>query len=112
MNEQSKYAHELYPHPQLGECRPLAVEVPYLYARAIGFDFYDVNHDNGSRARMLLASRTLALLADAALQGLSGDAAWRFVVDHIDDSGEGVYERAMYYGVDVDAIKPYEETKR
>lgn len=35
MNTKRKYAHELYPHPAEGEVRPLAVEVPYLYARAV-----------------------------------------------------------------------------
>ena len=30
-----RYAHEIYPHGNEGETRDLAVEVPYLYARAI-----------------------------------------------------------------------------
>ena len=33
-----RYAHELYPHADEFEVRKLAVEVPYLYARAIGFE--------------------------------------------------------------------------
>ena len=33
-----RYAHEIYPHAALDEIRPLAAEVPYLYARAIGLE--------------------------------------------------------------------------
>ena len=33
-----RYAHEMYPHAEEGETRALAVEVPYLYARAVGLD--------------------------------------------------------------------------
>lgn len=36
-----KYAHELYPHAAEGEVRPLAVEVPYLYARMVGLSPFD-----------------------------------------------------------------------
>ena len=32
-----RYAHELYPHAEDWQTRPLTVEVPYLYARAIGY---------------------------------------------------------------------------
>lgn len=32
-----RYAHELYPHEE-GTIRPLEVEVPYLYARALGLE--------------------------------------------------------------------------
>jgi len=109
-----RYAHELYPHAEEFEVRPLAVEVPYLYAMALGFDlqdtgWYDVEPRSiaGDRTMYLIKSRELALIADAVLQGLTGDAAWSWAIERMDYEGEWVYERAEHYGVDMDRIKPY-----
>jgi cytochrome c5 len=120
-----RYAHELYPHPDEGEIRPLAVEVPYLYARALGFrvdgtswfePFRDtttgeVNREvaqrSGDRTNLMIYARQRALLADALLQGLSGEEAWAWAEEHDDVEGEWVWERAVHYGVDPDAIRPY-----
>lgn len=115
-----RFAHELYPHADEYEIRPLSVEVPYLYAYAIGhrttgtdwFDLFDVNH----RAHLILVhERTVAkihadraaLFADAVHQGLSGDEAWKWAEARYDEYSSWVYERAVHYGVPVERIKPY-----
>jgi hypothetical protein len=110
-----RYAHELYPHAEEGETRPLTVEVPYLYARAIGFEiagtsWFDVEPRTlaGDRTMHLIAARQMALLADALLQGMAGDAAWGWAdLRASEESGEWIWERSQVYGVDWDAIKPY-----
>lgn len=119
-----RYAHELYPHPGEYEVRPLAVDVPYLYARAIGLEvwgtsWFDLGRtDEGrtpeghaqaiDRTLQLVAARELAFVADALLQGMTGDEAWEWAqVRHHEESGEIVADRAKHYGVDWDAIKPY-----
>lgn len=114
-----RYAHELCPHPGEFEVRPLSVEVPYLYARAIGYEiwdtsWFDIGKDSDigrelAHGRMvaLLDARHKALLADALLQGLAGDEAWEWVTERMDDEGGWVYDRALHYGVPVDRIKPY-----
>lgn len=115
-----KYAHEIYPHPQYGLVRPLAEDVPYLYARALGLEPGDSWHDaldskdNArralamSRTNHLVAAREIALTADALLQGLSGDEAWKWAQERANEgSGEWIWERAVHYGVDPEAIKPY-----
>lgn len=117
-----RYAHELYPHPGEWEVRPLAVEVPYLYARAIGMsvwgtDWFEVfNGDRRDRVGAVLTTRRMvslqearhaALLADALLQGMAGDEAWRWAGERMDEEGSWVYDRAVHYGVPVDDIKPY-----
>jgi hypothetical protein len=122
-----KYAHELYPHPEEAEVRPLEVEVPYLYAQAVAFnvwgtgwfDAFPGGHEKGSteyvvaaqmttgRTLLLIAHRQRALLADALLQGLSGQEAWEWAESRVDESGEWACERAEHYGVDIQAIKPY-----
>lgn len=113
-----RYAHELYPHPGEFEVRPLAVEVPYLYARAHGMrvddtGWFDLFHsDEGKwvctqRTLLLIASRSAALVADALLQGLTGDEAWEWAHSRMDEAGEWVWERAEHYGVPLDSIRPY-----
>src|SRR5574343_1296824 len=106
-----RFAHELYPHAKEDEIRPLAVEVPYLYAQALGFSASEMSGEDhaleGPRIRLLVQVRFTALLADAVQQGLVGDAAWRWACEHMDDSGELVCDRAVHYGVDADRIKPY-----
>lgn len=122
-----RYAHELYPHPgEFEDARPLEVEVPYLYAQAIGrqiwgtawFDLMD-RYEKGTleftlaaqltsyRSILLVETRQHALLADALLQGLSGDEAWKWAHDRMDEEGGWVWERAEHYGVPVEQIKPY-----
>ena len=70
-----RYAHEMYPHAEEGETRALAVEVPYLYAQAVGLNvwgtgWYDDKTDAGRdrdilRHIQLIAARHMALVADA-----------------------------------------------
>ena len=121
MQTKRKFAHEFYPHPEEGQTRPLAVEVPYLYARAIGMevhgtDWHDLfDSDDKAQQRLavgrtnhMIAARRLALIADALLQGLSGDEAWEWADQRgWDESGEWVTERAAHYGVPFNDIKPY-----
>ena len=113
-----RYAHEMYPHAEEGETRALAVEVPYLYAQAVGLDvrgtgWYDDKTDAGRdrdilRHIQLVAARHMALVADALLQGMAGQEAWEWAdLRAWDETGEWVYERAMHYGVPVERIKPY-----
>ena len=108
-----RYAHEMYPHAEEWQTRPLEVEVPYLYARAIGFDMRGTGWFEaepalcGARTHHMVDAQRIALMADAMLQGLIGQAAWEWVEDRMTDDGEWIYQRAMHYGVDPDQIKPY-----
>jgi hypothetical protein len=112
-----RYAHELYPHAEEGETRPLSVELPYLYARAQGFEtdgtsWFDSERttpeQRTARTLELLAARRVALLADALAQGMTGDEAWAWADALIwEYDGSGVWERAEFYGVDPYAIKSY-----
>ena len=120
MRTKRRYAHEIYPHPDECEARPLAIEVPSLYARAIGINvwgtgWFDADWRNdpwakeatNGRTNELIESRRLALHADALLQGLAGQEAWEWAETRMDPSGEFIYERAEHYGVPIDQIKPY-----
>lgn len=120
MKTKRKYAHELYPHADEYEVRPIAVEVPYLYARAIGHEVWCTGwHDapwrdnpwaqeaTTSRTIALIEARHKALLADAILQGMSGQEAWTWAEERMDEEGGWIYDRAKHYGIDVDLIKPY-----
>lgn len=110
-----KYAHELYPHnPDEYTPRPLEVEVPYLYARAIGLNVSGTSwmevdpKESGARTVQLVEARQLAFMADAMLQGLTGQEAWDWADTHAsDETGEWAHERAKHYGVDAHLIKPY-----
>lgn len=113
-----RYAHELYPHADEYEVRPLEVDVPYLYAIAIGhnvhgtswfnFDTDEERRRAHDRTTALIAARQIALVADALLQGLVGDEAWEWAQERgWDETGEWIGERADVYGVDYTAIKPY-----
>ncbi len=116
-----RYAHELYPHPEEGEVRPLAVDVLYLYGQAIGLEVdgtdwhellaaneYDKTRAATDRTMRMIAAREIALIADALHQGMSGDEAWAWAQHRAnDESGEIVGYRAAHYGIDYDAIKPY-----
>lgn len=114
-------AHELYPHPGEWEVQPLAEAVPYLYARAVGLDvwgtgWFDNRDENGAvtresfdRTNLLIAARSAALHADALLQGLSGEEAWKWGEEHAaDESGGCTYERAFEHGIPTMWIKPYD----
>lgn len=116
MKTKRKYAHELYPHPDEGEVRDLATDVPYLYAMAHGLDIHGTGAFDdatepallGQRMHRLIAARDLALVADALAQGLAGDEAWRWAQERAqDDTGEWMWERAEKCGVDPERIKPY-----
>lgn len=115
-----RYAHELFPAGDEWEVRPLAVEVPRLYARAMGFEvdgtgWYDLigsgpegSRVAGNRTLQLVDLRHIAFLADAMAQGLTGEVAWTWAEEHArDESGELAWERAEHYGVRPQAIKPY-----
>lgn len=111
-----RYAHELYPHAvDEYEARPLTVEVPYLYARAIGFDLWGTGWASveprsigGSRVAYMIACRQLAFLADALHQGFAGNEAWARADECVsDETGEWLTERAEFYGVPYNEIKPY-----
>ena len=114
-----RYAHELFPHPdEWDDPRPLSVDVPHLYAQAIGYEVWGTSWfdmDTPERTRRstdrtmaLIRQRQLALIADALLQGMSGDEAWTWALSRaVEESGEWIYERAKVYGVVWDAIKPY-----
>lgn len=109
-----RYAHELYPQAGEWEVRTLEVEVPALYARAIGFDvqgtgwFAHVQPDSNNRTHQMIDAHRIALLADALLQGLTGQEAWKWVEHRVGgEAVEWIWERASHYGVDPDKIKPY-----
>lgn len=112
-----RYAHELYPHAEEYETRTLEVEVPYLYARAFGFDvggtsWFDMRDEQletaSNRTREHVAAKQIAFLADALLQGKTGQDAWAWADQAMWDYEGGVaFDRAVHYGVQVDQIKPY-----
>ena len=109
-----RYAHELYPHAGEWEVRPLAVEVPYLYARMAGLSLFGTSWTQveprvaaGERTMQYIAAAEVALLADALAQGLTGDEAWRWAAERVTEDLEMAYERAAHYGVPLDRIKPY-----
>lgn len=111
-----RYAHELYPHPDEAEARDLSVDVPYLLARAHGLridgtSWTEVQPSTlaGSRVNTYIQAAHLALLADALLQGMSGQEAWEWATQRMggDSVGEWLWERADHYGVPTGRIKPY-----
>lgn len=113
MQTKRKYAHELYPPADEWEVRPLSVEVPYLYARALGYGIWGTGwidadpQESRDRILQLLNARNMALLADAIHQGMTGDEAWAWAAERYDEAGEIVYDRALHYGVPDSLIKPY-----
>lgn len=113
-----RYAHELFPHPDEGEVRPLSVDVRYLLAQAIGYEvtgtcWYDFDSQEAraramDRTMALIRQRELALIADALHQGMAGDSAWEWAQQRAaEESGEWIAARAEVYGIDWDQIKPY-----
>lgn len=114
-----RYAHELYPHAEEFQTRTLEVEVPYLYARAIGLQTHGtswIELRKGDELRLAVArthelvqARLTAFLADALRQGMTGDEAWKWADRAVwDYDGVWTYERAEHYGVDPGLIKPYQ----
>lgn len=112
-----RYAHELYPHAEEWETRPLEVEVPYRLARAVGFDvngtsWYDAETP-GERERMadrtmqMINETRIALLTVALHKGMTGDEAWAWVDQNVHEEMEQLYDSCKEYGVDVHRIKPY-----
>lgn len=109
-----RYAHELYPHADEWEVRPLSVEVPYLLAQAVGSSVFGtgwMSDPASSRDRLMDSIRTIdvALLADALHQGLTGDEAWTWAACGGDGQAQHqtAFERAVHYGVPVGQIRPY-----
>lgn len=110
-----RYAHELYPHGEEFETRDLTVEVPYLYARALGLDVQDTSWMEveprslaGARIIQYLDTARAAFLADALLSDMVGQEAWDWAdAKTNEEAGEFLYERAVKYGVNPDLIKPY-----
>jgi hypothetical protein len=108
-----RFGYELFPHAEQDEVRPLAVEVPYLYARAMAWQVLETGFAKANRElvaqryELMCLARQQALFADAVLQGMRGDEAWRWALKHLDDAGEWVWERAEHYGVNPSMIKPY-----
>lgn len=114
-----RFAHELYPHPEEGEARDLAVDARYLLAMAIGTqvdrEWHDLVSEGGESARLAsdrtmlhLATCDIAFLAVALADGRSGQDAWDWARRaRGDEYDELIYEAAERYGVDWDTIKPY-----
>jgi hypothetical protein len=114
-----RYAHDLYPHPDEWQTRKLDVEMPYLYAQAIGHEVHgtgwfelrgsaDELRQSVERTMDMVRCRQIARLADALHQGMTGDAAWEYAdAASWDYEGELTYDRAKHYGVEIEKIKPY-----
>lgn len=114
-----RYAHELYPHPEDGEPRALAVDVRHALAMAIGSqvgrEWHDLMSEGGESARIAsdrtmyhLALVEVAFLAVALADGLSGQAAWDWANSaRGDEVDKLLYDAAARFDVDWDAIKPY-----
>lgn len=112
-----RYAHELYPHAAEWQTRPLSVEVPYLYARFVGYGLHGTGWSEtdpgarGAAGRVMeyLAAARIALLADALAHGYTGDEAWAWADERVTDDMEVAYERACDVLTEevVRSIKPY-----
>lgn len=111
-----RYAHELYPHAGETETRPLDVEVPYLWARYVGFNILGTSWHEveprsaaGARVQEWRDAGRIAALADALQRGVTGDEAWAWADGLLTDDMEPAWERACaVLGDDViRSIKPY-----
>ena len=109
-----RYAHELFPHPVEFEVRKLEEEVPYLYARAFGLLPEGTGwsraepQERDARADEWQRARHLAHLADALLQGRTGQSAWNWATERTEAQTDMyLLGRASHYGVDPDKIRPY-----
>jgi len=116
-----RYAHELYPHADEWDVRPLEVEVPYLYARMVGLEIFNSDwadlHGSSDkslirlsvdRTMKFIAAKEKALLADAIYQGMTSGQAWEWAMSRAaDEASEIAYERAVHYDVPIRQIKPY-----
>lgn len=111
---EKKYAHEIIPHPEEGEAKPLDYLVRYHYAQAQGWHlaFAEVLDEPGPRFDLALSQYLhhahLGFLHDALHQGWAGQAAVDWVADrNHSESAEWVWERAIECGLSPDEIKPY-----
>ena len=108
-----RYAHELYPHAEEGETRPLEVEVPYRLARAIGLQLEGTSwttadpETTGQRVMEMINETRIALLAVALHESLSGDEAWTYADEALCDEMWQLFVACKKYDVPVDQIKPY-----
>lgn len=108
-----RYAHELYPHAEEYETRPLDVEAKYRVARAIGFEVAGTSWFDAEpglyrdRILTLLNETRIALLAVALHKQMTGDAAWRWADESMHEEFFRLYESAEEYGIDTHQIKPY-----
>lgn len=108
----SKYAHEIVPHPEEGETTPLETLVRYHYAQAQAWHLSFAEAINGNDfdfpLSQYLGHSHLAFLYDALIQGLIGQEAadWASVRHH-SESAELVWERGDHYGINPDEIRPY-----
>jgi hypothetical protein len=109
-----RYASELYPEPKDNRTAALDDLARRAYATALGFEVQGTGWfelrgtEAGNRILTLVYARQTATLIDAIAQGMTADEAWRWAYDHAaDESGELVYDRAVFYGIDPNALKPY-----
>ncbi|AIY17762.1 hypothetical protein GUY44_07040 [Pimelobacter simplex] len=118
---ETRYAHEIEPHPGEGETVPLDRLVRYHYAQAQAWHlaFAEVVGDQEVGARLdfalgqFLGHARSAFLLDALAQGLAGQEAadWASVRNH-SESAEIVWERAVHYGLNPDEIRSYETRRK
>ena len=111
---EKKYAHEIMPHPEEGEAKPLDYLVRYHYAQAMAWHltFADVLDSPGPRFDLALSQYLhhahLGFLHDALRQGMDGQEAVGWVADrNHSESVEWVWERAVACDLNPDEIKAY-----
>ena len=114
MTEQKKFAYELYPQAAEWEVRDLAVEVRCFYAQAIGLETWETGWFDAepqvqmARITQLVQTRQIAFMADAMLQGMTGQEAWAWAAERLTPNAGGfIWERAVHYGIKPSTIKPY-----
>ena len=107
-----KYAHEIVPHLDEGETKPLDYLVRYHYAQAqawhLSFAEAINSGDFDFPLSQYLGHAHLAFLHDSLAQGMSGQEAadWASERTH-SESCELVWERANACGLPVDEIGAY-----
>ena len=110
---EKRYAHEVVPHPQEREMKPLEYLARYHYAQAQGWVAAVLGSGGDEIDRLAVAQflghAHLGLLHDALAQGIEGQEAADWAAHrHHAESAEIVWERGDHYGVDMDSIKAYE----
>lgn len=113
---ETRYAHQIEPHPSEGETLLLDRLVRYHYAQALAWhlSFAETIAETIDGPRMdyalaqYLGHSHLALLHDALAQGLTGQEAADWASRrHHSESVEIAWERAAHYGLNPDEIRPY-----